>query len=77
MDACRSSLENTEKMNLILVFSPHAHMELEWNVLGILGKLVKSVVHLSKRKNWKILFFFTQAAQIVIDQFWVFKKFRG
>jgi hypothetical protein len=51
MDACRSSLENTEKMNLILVFSPHAHMELEWNVLGILGKLVKSVVHLSKRKN--------------------------
>jgi hypothetical protein len=54
MVACRSSLENTGKMSLILVFnknSPRAHMELEFNVLGVHRKLVKYVVHLSKRKN--------------------------
>jgi hypothetical protein len=54
MVACRSSLENTGKMNLIPVFnknSPRAHTELEFDVLGAHGKLVKYVVHLSKRKN--------------------------
>jgi hypothetical protein len=30
-----------------------AHTELELDVLSILGKLVKYVIHLSKRKNWK------------------------
>jgi hypothetical protein len=56
MVACRSSLENTWKMSLILVFnknSPRAHTESELGVLGIQRKLVKYVVHSSKRKNWK------------------------
>jgi hypothetical protein len=56
MAAWRSSLENTWKMSLILVFnknSPRAHMESELGVLGLHGKLVKYVVHSSKRKNWK------------------------
>jgi hypothetical protein len=54
MAACRSSLENTRKMSLILVFnknSPPAHTESELGVLGVHGKLVKYVVHSSKRKN--------------------------
>jgi hypothetical protein len=54
MAACRSSVENTGKMSLILVFNknlPRAHMELELGVLGVHGKLVKYVVHSSKRKN--------------------------
>jgi hypothetical protein len=55
MAACRSSLENTGKMNLIHVFNknlPRAHTELELGVLvGVHGKLVKYVVHSSKRKN--------------------------
>jgi hypothetical protein len=40
-------------MSLILVFnknSPQAHSVLELDVLGVHGKLVKYVVHLSKRK---------------------------
>jgi hypothetical protein len=43
-------------MNLISFFnknSPQAHTESELDVLGVQGKLVKYVVHLSKRKNWK------------------------
>jgi hypothetical protein len=54
MAACRSSSKNTRKMNLILVFnktSPHAHTELELDVLGVHGKLMKYVIHSSKRKN--------------------------
>jgi hypothetical protein len=54
MAACRSSLGNTGKMSLIPVFNknlPRAHMESELDVLGIHGKLVKYVVHLSKRKK--------------------------
>jgi hypothetical protein len=53
MAACRSSSKNTGKMNLIPVFnknSPQAHTELELDVLGVRGKLVKYVVHSSKRK---------------------------
>jgi hypothetical protein len=53
MAACRSSLENTGKMSLIPVFNknfPRAHTELELGVLGVHRKLVKYVVHLSKRK---------------------------
>jgi hypothetical protein len=56
--ACRSSLENIGKMNLILVLnktSPRAHRESELGVLGVPGKLVKYVVHSSKRKKEKIL----------------------
>jgi hypothetical protein len=54
MVACRSSSKNTRKMNLIPVFnktSPRAHTELELDVLGVQGKLVKYVVYLFKRKN--------------------------
>jgi hypothetical protein len=54
MASCRSSSENTRKMSLILVFnkkSPHAHTESELGVLGVPGKLVKYVVHSSKRKS--------------------------
>jgi hypothetical protein len=51
MAACRSSSENTGKMNLISVLnktSPQAHTELKLDVLGGAKKLVKYVVHLSK-----------------------------
>jgi hypothetical protein len=71
MVACRSSLENTQKMNLIPVFNktlPRAHMELELDVLGVSRTHVKYVVHLSERK---------QIAQTAIDQFLVSKNFRG
>jgi hypothetical protein len=56
MAACRSSLQNTWKMSLILVFnknSPQAHTKSELGMLGVHGKLVKYAVHSSKRKNWK------------------------
>jgi hypothetical protein len=42
------------KMSLIPVFNnnlPPAHTESEFDVLGVNKKLVKYVVHLSKRKN--------------------------
>jgi hypothetical protein len=80
MAACRSSLESTWKMSLILVFNknlPRAHTELELGMLGVHGKLVKYVVQLSKEKIEKCLFFFTQAAQTAIDQFLVSRNFRG
>jgi hypothetical protein len=54
MAACRSSSKNIGKMSLILVFNktlPWAHTELEFDVLGVHGKRVKYVVHLSKRIN--------------------------
>jgi hypothetical protein len=47
-------VQNSVKLNIILVLnktSPWAHMELELDVLGVSGKLVKYVVHLFKRKN--------------------------
>jgi hypothetical protein len=56
MAACRSSLENTGKLSLLLVFNknlPQAHTQSELGVLGVHGKLVKYVAHSSKRKNWK------------------------
>jgi hypothetical protein len=54
MAACKSSLGNTRKMSLILVFNknlPRTHTECELDVFGVHGKLVKYVVHLYKRKN--------------------------
>jgi hypothetical protein len=53
-----------------------AHTELELDVLGIPGKLVKYVVHLSKRKFKNKIFFFTQASQTAINQFSVLRNFR-
>jgi hypothetical protein len=67
-------------MSLILVFnknSPQAHTESELGVLGVHGKLMKYVVHSSKRKIDKEILFLTQAAQIAIDQFLVLRNFRG
>jgi hypothetical protein len=80
MVACRSSSENTRKMSLILVFnktSPQAHTESELDVLGVHGKLVKYVVHLSKRKNWKKIIFLHTSCPTAIDQFLVSRNFRG
>jgi hypothetical protein len=54
MAACRSSSKNTGKMSLMLVFNknlPRDHTESELDELGVHGKLVKYVVHSSKRKN--------------------------
>jgi hypothetical protein len=54
MVACRSSSENTRKMNSIPVLnktSPQAHTKVELDVLGVYRKLVKYVLHLSKRKD--------------------------
>jgi hypothetical protein len=54
MAACRSSLEHTRKMSLILVFNKNSlrvHTESELGVLGVHRKLVKYVIHSSKRKN--------------------------
>jgi hypothetical protein len=54
MAACRSSSKNTRKMNLQSILnenSPWAHTELELDVLGVAGKLIKYVVHSSKRSN--------------------------
>jgi hypothetical protein len=44
---------------------------------GVHGKLVRYVVYSSKRKNWKKIIFFIQAAQTAIDQFLVSRNFRG
>jgi hypothetical protein len=52
MSACRSSSNNIGKMNIIFVFNknlPQSHMESEFDVLGVHKKLVKYVVHSSKR----------------------------
>jgi hypothetical protein len=46
-------------MNLIPIMNktlPQAHMELELDVLGVPGKLMKYVVHLSKRKTRNFYF---------------------
>ena len=53
--------------------SLRAHTESELDMLGVLGKLVKYVVHPSKRKRKEkklIKKFFTQVAQTAIDHFW-------
>jgi hypothetical protein len=61
-------------MNLIPVLnkgSPWVHTESELGVLGVHSKLVEYVVPRPKEKIEKKIFFFTQAAQIAIDQFLV------
>ena len=43
-------------MNLKLILNknlPQVYIELEFNMLGVPKKLVKYVVHLSKRENYK------------------------
>jgi hypothetical protein len=46
-------------------------------MLGVHGKLVKCVVHSSKRKIEKKKKFFTKAAQTAIDQLLVSRNSRG
>jgi hypothetical protein len=51
MATCRSSLENSGKLSsqpILNKNSPWIHTESELDVLGVFGKLVKYVVHLSK-----------------------------
>jgi hypothetical protein len=62
--------------HVLIKTSPRAHIESELDVLGIPEKLVKYVVHSSKRKKLKKKFSCTQATQITIDQFLVLRKFR-
>jgi hypothetical protein len=60
MVGCRSSSKNTRKINqipILNIISPWAHTELKLDVLGISKKLVKYVVHLSKRIKLKINYF--------------------
>ena len=67
MAACRSSLKNTRKLSLILIFNknlPQVHKKLKLDMLGVYGKLVKYVVHLLKRKNYKkINFLYTSCPE--------------
>jgi hypothetical protein len=80
MVACRSSSKNIGKISLIPIFNKNlsqAHTESKLDVFGVYRKLVKYVVHLSKRTKLKNIFFFTQAAQTAIDQFLVSRNFRG
>jgi hypothetical protein len=54
MAACRRSSEIAGKMNLKPIFnknSPRAHTKSKFDVLGVHGKLVKYVIHSSKRKK--------------------------
>jgi uncharacterized membrane protein affecting hemolysin expression len=37
--------------------SPHAYMRLDFDILGVVGKLVKHAVHCSKEKKFKIMYF--------------------
>jgi hypothetical protein len=56
MAACRIYVENIWKMSLVLLLNRNlleAHTESKLGVLVVHGKLVKYVVHLSKRENWK------------------------
>jgi hypothetical protein len=57
--------------------SSWVHTESEFDVLGVPRKLVKYVVHLSRRKFDLNYFFFRQAAQIAVNQFLVSRNFRG
>jgi hypothetical protein len=56
---------------------PKAHMELEFDMLGIIKKIVKNVDHLCKSFYLKnIYIFFSQGAQIINDRFLVSRNFR-
>jgi hypothetical protein len=63
--AYRSFSKNKRKMNLQSILnknSPEVNTKLEFGVLGVVGKLVKYVVHLPKRKKIKNIFLFSQSA---------------
>jgi hypothetical protein len=70
MAACRSFLRKYRKNELKIHLnktSPRAYTELEFDMLGVFGKLVKYVGHLSKVRKIKKIKFFTQATQTAID----------
>jgi hypothetical protein len=57
---------------------PWAHMELEYDILGVGGKLVKYVVHFSKRKSWKKIYFsFHRLPKQQLTSFWSQGIFRS
>jgi hypothetical protein len=65
-------------MNLITILnktSPRAHTELELDVLGVHGKLVKYVVHLSKRKKRKKIIFLHTSCPNINRPVFGFKEF--
>jgi hypothetical protein len=67
-----SSAKNTGKMNLQSILnknSSHAHMKLEFGVLGIATKLVKYVVYLSETKGKKREYIFLFTRPIVVIAF--------
>ena len=77
MAACRSSLENTWKMSLIPIFNknlPRAHRESELHVLGVHRKLVKIVVHLSRRRKKKNYFSSHKLPKKYSTNFWSQEK---
>jgi hypothetical protein len=56
MATCRSPLKNKGNLNLQLILnnnSPWAHTNLELDVLGVAGKLLKYIIRLSKKKIGK------------------------
>jgi hypothetical protein len=47
--ACRSLSKNIGKINIQPVLnknSPHAHVQLKFDVLGVVEKLVKNIIHI-------------------------------
>jgi hypothetical protein len=73
MAACRSSSKNTRKMSLIPILNktlPWTHTELELDVLGVYEKLVKYVVHFSKRKLKKNHFSSHKLPKQQLTSFW-------
>jgi hypothetical protein len=76
--AVSDSSKNIGKMSLIPAFNknmPWAHTELELDVFGVHRKLVKYIIHSSKRKNFKKNIFL-HTSQTTIDQFLVLRNFR-
>jgi hypothetical protein len=68
-----------QKMNLQFVLkknSLQALVELEFEMLGVVGKLVKNVVHLSKRIFFSKTILFSHGVQIANNQSLVSKDFR-
>jgi hypothetical protein len=75
----KSSLKNTRKVNLQPIFnkiSPWTLMASQFDVLGVAKKLIKWLVHMSKRKEKILIFFFSWCAQTPNYQFLVSRNSR-
>jgi hypothetical protein len=70
MVACRSSSKYTWKNELITYF------EQKFTMLGVAGKLVKYVVHLSKKKLRKTYFSSHKLSKQQTTSFWIQGNFR-